>query len=160
VNTQKLNIFKKGFTELNTDELYAVMRLRAEVFVLEQNCPYIDPDNQDQEAFHLLGFHPKTNELVAYARILKPGAYKSEPSIGRVVTDKRFRSQQLGKLIFQESLDWCSEMFRGKSIRIMAQEYLVRFYQEFGFQVDSNPFLEDDIWHVDMILEVDRPDAD
>jgi ElaA protein len=160
VNTQKLNIVKKRFTELTTVELYALMRLRAVVFVLEQNCPYIDPDNQDQEAFHLLGYHLKTNELVAYARILKPGAYKREPSIGRLVTDKRYRSQQFGKLIFTESIAWCEELFPERTIRIMAQEYLIRFYEGFGFQTDSDPFLEDDIWHVDMTLELNQPDAD
>ncbi len=152
MNSQKLKIVKKRFSKLSTTELYAFMRLRAIVFVLEQNCPYIDPDNLDQEAFHLLGYHPKTNELVAYARILKPGAYKSEPSIGRVVTDKRYRSQLLGKIIFAESIAWCKELFPENAIRIMAQEYLIRFYEGFGFQVDSEPFLEDDIWHVDMIF--------
>jgi ElaA protein len=151
VKTQKITIRKKRFEDLELAELYGLLRLRAEVFVLEQNCPYIDPDGKDEKAYHLLGSHPKTNELVAYARVLRPGEYKKEPSIGRLVTDKRYRSQEFGKEIFAESIAWCHALFGRQEIRIMAQEYLVRFYDGFGFQVVSDPFLEDDIWHVDMV---------
>jgi ElaA protein len=152
VKEKKLILVKKEFRQLTLEELYAVLRLRAEVFVREQNCPYIDPDNEDQEAFHVLGYALTGTELLAYARLLKPGAYGTEPSIGRVVTAKQHRRQKLGKVIFAEALAWCRQLFPNQTIRIMAQEYLKRFYEEFDFQVVSEPFLEDDIWHVDMVL--------
>ncbi len=144
-----MDVVTKTYEELTTSELYSLLELRAEVFVVEQNCPYQDLDNRDQEGIHLLGL--ENGVLLAYARILKPGSLYVEPSIGRVITKKSARGTGLGKAIFAESISVCHRLFQNQAIRIMAQSYLVPFYQAFGFSVDSDEFLEDGIPHVEMI---------
>jgi ElaA protein len=140
----------KSFEALNVLELYAIMQLRSEVFVVEQNCVYQDADGKDPKAFHLMGWNG--NHLVAYTRLLPAGVSFAEVSIGRVVTSPAFRKFGFGKLLMQESIRQCYLLFGRQSIRIGAQLYLQAFYESFGFVVCSEMYLEDDIPHVEMQL--------
>lgn len=140
----------KTFDQLSKEELYAVLRLRAQIFVVEQNCPYVDTDNLDQEAHHL--WLAEEGTINAYARILKPGAHYREPSIGRVVTTSKKRGTGLGIEIVKRAIEESLSLYPHESIRIMAQSYLIRFYESFGFEVVSEQFLEDGIPHVEMVL--------
>ena len=145
-----MQFFLKTFDELSKADLYAILRLRAQVFVLEQNCPYVDLDNLDQEAWHI--WVADNGLPLAYARILKPGAHYKEAAIGRVLTAIQARNTGLGKKIFKRSIAETRSLFPGTAIRIMAQSYLIRFYESFGFEVVSEEFLEDGILHVEMLL--------
>lgn len=140
----------KSFARLSTQELYAVMNLRQEVFVLEQNCPFIDADLNDESSDHLLGFID--NELIAYARLVKPGTIFSGPSIGRIVTSQKVRGQGLGKIITQEAIDYSAKKYPNQDITIGAQHRLLRFYQDLGFTEEGEVYLEDDIDHIKMTI--------
>ncbi|MCB0514900.1 MAG: GNAT family N-acetyltransferase [Bacteroidetes bacterium] len=142
----------KQFSLLNTFELYEIIRLRQEVFVVEQNCPYLDADGKDLESDHLMGFD-YNSKLVAYARIVHPGISYNEISLGRVVTAPSHRRQELGILLMQTTLEKIYNEYGDVPVRISAQCYLENFYQKFGFQVVSEPYMEDDIPHVEMFLE-------
>ena len=139
------------FENLSTPELYEILRLRAEVFVVEQDCPYQDLDGKDQSAFHLLG--QRETSLCCYARLLSPGVSYPEASIGRVVTSNQVRGSGLGRLLLQESIRQCQLLWPGNGITISAQQHLEKFYQEFGFVTQSDPYLEDDIPHIRMQRE-------
>ena len=139
----------KKFNELNLQELYNIMRIRQQVFMVEQKCYYVDADNIDQPSFHLMYFQDKN--LVAYSRIIPPSALYDEPSIGRVVTHSSVRGTGLGKILFQKSIDETEKLFEKCPIKIMAQSYLIKFYQGFGFEVTSEEFLEDGIAHNYMV---------
>ena len=141
-------IYKK-FSDLSPLELYQLLRLRSEVFVVEQNCVFLDMDNIDQQCFHLLG--SAENKLVAYARIVPPGIVYTEPSIGRVVTSPSVRKHGFGKLLMQQSIDLVHKLFGNSSIKIGAQYYLKEFYSSFGFQQVSDVYLEDGIEHIYML---------
>ncbi len=143
-----MQILVKHFSELSTHELYSLLRLRTQVFVVEQNCVYQDLDNLDQDAHHLLGFDGEV--LVATARILKPGSHYPEAAIGRVVTAQTHRNLGWGKTIFQAALRETQRLYPQLPIKIMAQSYLIKFYSAFGFAVVSEEFLEDGIPHVEM----------
>jgi ElaA protein len=140
----------KPFERLTAEELYQVMRLRSEVFVVEQQCVYLDADNKDQGAFHLLGYKGRT--LIAYARLFAPGAYFEEAAIGRIVTAPEVRRNGVGKALMEESLELVRRMYGAGPVRIGAQKYLVAFYGLFGFQVSGEEYLEDGIPHVEMVL--------
>ncbi len=143
----------KSFNELKPNELYAVLRLRSEVFVVEQNCVFLEIDNKDQIAYHLLGY--KDDDLVAYTRLLdKNTAYKLM-SIGRVVTSPKYRGTGAGKALMEESIKRCYELFGKDDIKIGAQLYLRKFYESLGFKQSSEMYLEDDIEHIEMIKQVD-----
>jgi ElaA protein len=139
----------KGFNSLTTHELYAIIRLRNEVFVVEQQCIFQDADDKDQIAYHLMGF--EKNELVAYARLLPKGIPYKEVSIGRVITSPRYRNKGLGKTLVAESVLACEKLFGKESIRISAQYRLVAFYEAFGFVKDGEVYDEDGIDHIEMI---------
>lgn len=141
------------FDELSTSELYKVMGLRQNVFVVEQNCAYLDCDNKDQDSHHLLGKikNSSSTELVAYLRILKPKSSTEAPHIGRVVCSNSFRQNGLGKELVQRGITHCATLFPGKPIKISAQQYLVSFYTNLGFQISSTPYDEDGIPHIGMI---------
>lgn len=130
-------------------ELYAILQLRNEVFVVEQNCVFQDADDKDQLAFHCLGWHQK--KLVAYTRILPAGAVYSEVSIGRVVTSPSIRNTGIGKQLMQLSIEHVYQLFGKVSIKIGAQLYLKKFYESFGFIQVSEIYLEDGIEHIYMI---------
>lgn len=140
------------FHELTADDLYAALQLRQRVFVVEQKCVYMDLDDADQKAVHLLGWHSSNGKrrLVAYARLLPPGLKYVEPSIGRVITHPEFRGTGAGRVLMGEAIRCVGAAGWGSAIYIAAQLYLERFYEGFGFKRASEPYTEDDIWHVDM----------
>ncbi|MEW2920619.1 GNAT family N-acetyltransferase [Muricauda sp. ANG21] len=139
----------KTFEELSTQELYQILRLRSEIFVVEQDCVYQDIDNKDQKALHVLGL--KDGELVAYTRMFKPGDYFENASIGRVVVAQKQRKYGYGKQIMQVSLAAIAQRFPKTTIEISAQKYLLKFYTELGFTTQGEEYLEDGIPHVRMI---------
>ena len=140
----------KPFAELNTSELYALLQLRSEVFVVEQTCPFQDIDGQDQAAWHLLG-HTPTGELAAYTRLFAAGISYPEASIGRVVVSPRYRRYGLGRALLHESIAAVAHLFGAQPIQIGAQLYLQAFYESFGFRQVGEGYLEDDIPHIHMI---------
>ena len=150
--SQNLSWQCTGFDELSPADLYSAMELRQRVFVVEQNCPYMDADGSDQKALHLFGWNEDNSErkLVAYARLFPPRIKYAEASIGRVCTHPDARGAGAGKDLMNEAIRLVERSGWGKEIRIAAQMYLERFYESFGFERVSDPYLEDDIWHVDM----------
>ena len=140
--------FKK-FDELSTDSLYKILKLRSEVFVVEQNCVYLDTDDKDQQSFHLCGWLDE--KLMAYLRILPPGVSYTEPGIGRVVTHSSFRKNGAGKLLMQQAIEKTYAQFNSSGIKIGAQLYLHAFYTNLGFTQTSEPYLEDGILHIEML---------
>jgi ElaA protein len=140
----------KTFDTLRAAELYKLLQLRAAVFVVEQNCPYLDPDDKDVFALHVLC--SRGNELLAYARILPGGVSYLEVSIGRVATASSARGTGLGKQLMQFCLQQIEATFGRVPVRISAQCYLEKFYNEFGFVRVGEDYLEDDIPHVEMLL--------
>jgi ElaA protein len=141
------------FGELSPADLYAVVRLREEVFIVEQQCAYPDADGRDPQAWHLLGWSDRENgkTLVAYARIFEPGLRYTEGSIGRVVTAPEVRGTGLGKALMAEALRRLEVLAPGETIKIAAQRRLEKFYLELGFRTVSAPYEEDGIMHVDML---------
>lgn len=141
----------KKFNDLTLHELYAILKLRNEVFVVEQNCPYNDCDNKDLPAWHLMGM--ENENLLAYSRLIPPGISYRESSIGRVVSSPAARGKGLGKELLQESIEQIQLLFHTGSIRIGAQLYLEHFYNRFGFIRDSDVYLEDNIPHIEMLIK-------
>lgn len=142
-----------AFDELGVRDLYAVLTLRQDVFVIEQHCLYRDLDDIDQYAFHLLGWRTSSagRELVAYLRCVEPGMKYEELSLGRVVCAVSVRGSGVGKSLFGEGIRQAEIAFPNTRIRISAQHYLQRFYEQFGFTVTSEPHDEDGIAHVEML---------
>lgn len=141
------------FSELSTADLYAVVRLREAVFVVEQNCPYPDADGRDPDAWHLLGWsaHDGGRSLLAYARVFEAGVRYAEASIGRIVTAPEVRGTGLGRILIEEGLRRLDSLAPGQPVKIAAQQRLEKFYTGFGFTAVSVPYDEDGIRHVDMI---------
>ena len=140
----------KTFKDLTTDELYAMLRLRSEVFVVEQNCVFLDTDNNDQKAYHTLGWMGE--DLVATTRLFeKDIMYEGYQSIGRVVSSPAYRGKGIGKELMQYSLQECERLFGKGPIKIGAQLYLKKFYNEQGFEQSGDVYLEDEIDHIPMI---------
>jgi ElaA protein len=137
------------FEELGVHALYEVLALRQRVFILEQG-PYLDADGLDPHAWHLLG-RDGEGKLVAYLRVVDPGYKYDEPSIGRVVTDKAARGSGIGRLLVAEGVAGCDRLWPGLAVRISAQAHLQRFYGEVGFETVGDPYLEDEIPHVEML---------
>ena len=142
----------KKFSELSIEELYQILRLRSEVFVVEQDCVYQDLDNKDQISVHI--FIKDKKEIVAYTRIFKSGDYYKNPSIGRVVVSKKDRGKELGKKIMISSIDYIQENLKGDKIELSAQKYLDKFYKDLGFYKIGEDYLEDGIPHQRMIKEI------
>ncbi|SEW23534.1 GNAT family N-acetyltransferase [Chitinophaga arvensicola] len=140
----------KSFDALTTQELYAILRLRAEVFVVEQNCAYQDLDNSDQKALHLMGTDEE-GRLLAYTRIFEPGIKFAEASIGRVVTSPLARGTGAGRALMEQSVAELQQHFGVIPIRIGAQQYLQRFYTSLGFEQTSDTYMEDGIPHIEML---------
>ncbi len=139
----------KSFESLTPHELYSILRLRNEVFVVEQNCVFQDADNKDQESTHLMYW--RAHELIAYCRLLSPNLMYEEMSIGRVVSSPGSRGINAGKQLIAEAIDCCYQQFGKGPIRIGAQCYLINFYTSFGFKTDGSVYLEDGIEHIEMI---------
>jgi ElaA protein len=144
----------KVFASLTADELYSILQLRNEAFVVEQNCVYQDCDDKDRQAHHFMGW--QQNKLVAYTRLLPGGVAYEEISIGRVVTSPSVRGSRLGKELMTRSIEKIHELFGKSAIQIGAQLYLKRFYESLGFIQSSDVYLEDGIDHIKMML--DHPD--
>lgn len=137
------------FEDLSVSQLYALLKLRQDVFVVEQACVYQDIDALDQSAWHVQGFI--AGELVAYSRVLGPNTRFEEPSIGRVIVAPSFRIDGLGYQLMSASMALCHEKFPARPIRISAQVHLKDFYGKLGFSVCSDVYDEDGIDHVEMI---------
>jgi len=140
----------KEFDDLSAAELYAILKLRNEVFVVEQNCVYQNADDKDQLSYHLAGWNGK--DLVAYTRIIPPGISYSQASIGRVVTSPKYRKTGVGRILMQESISKVFSQFNCSEIKIGAQVYLTKFYQSLGFVQSGPEYLEDGIPHIEMTL--------
>ncbi len=139
------------FDDLSLRQLYALMALRQEVFVVEQHCPYLDADGKDLQCWHLLGTHPD-GQLVAYARLLPIGlAYDDYPAIGRIITSPGIRNSGAGRALVAEAIRQCQKLWGNTHLKIGAQAHLERFYQTFGFIKTGEPYLEDGIPHIYMI---------
>lgn len=139
----------KPFSELTTIELFRILELRSEVFVVEQNCAYQDPDKKDPYCWHLTG--KSNNEIVAYARLVPPGLSYPEPSIGRVLTSNNKRREGFGMELMKESLKQTIKLFGDSPIKISAQCYLIPFYEKWGFVLQGESYLEDGIPHQEML---------
>ena len=137
------------FDDLSALELYKIMQLRNEVFVVEQNCVYQDADDKDQKGFHFMGWDDET--LIAYTRILPPGVSYTEPSIGRVVTAPSARKNGIGRELMIRSIAAVKKLYGELPIKIGAQVYLQKFYTSLGFLQTSAIYMEDNIEHIEMV---------
>ena len=149
--TSNLKLFFKEFSDLSTDDLYAILNLRQQVFVVEQNCPYLDADYFDQDAFHLLGY--ENDDLVAYLRAFSPNIKYKESSMGRIVVSKKNRNKDYGKLITRYGIDFLKGKYPKNEIIISAQHRLLSFYNQLGFKTRGEIYLEDNIDHIQMFIE-------
>ena len=138
-----------AWSDLSTETLYAILALRAEVFVVEQNCPYQDVDGKDPKSLHVCGY-AENGELCAYARLVKPGVSYDEWAIGRVITSPLVRRTGAGEELMRTCMAYFDE-HSISSVRISAQSYLHDFYTKFGFVQVSEEYLEDDIPHMEML---------
>jgi ElaA protein len=137
------------FADLNTEQLYAILRLRQEVFIIEQQCNYLDCDNRDQDSYHLLG--KEDGRVLAYCRLLPKGvAYPEYASIGRVLTHADVRRGGHGRPMMRSAVQYCQQLWPGDPIKIGAQSYLHDFYSGLGFVSTGEHYLEDDIPHQKM----------
>ena len=144
----KIEWVKKKWSEVSLEELYSVLRLRSEVFVVEQDCVYQDIDNKDQIAIHLLGYINK--ELIAYSRLFNEGDYFKETSFGRAIIKKEKRGQGYGDELVKESLNTIKNYYGNKKVKISAQAHLKTFYSKHAFIAKGKEYLEDGIPHVSM----------
>jgi ElaA protein len=144
-----IDIYTKTFQELTINELYDLLQLRSEVFVVEQNCVYQDIDGKDTKALHVIG--KKNNKIVAYTRIFKPGDYFENASIGRVVVSNVERQLKYGYDLMEVSIKTIKGYFNTATIELSAQVYLKKFYNNLGFKEVGEEYLEDGIPHINMI---------
>lgn len=149
VIVDKMNVEIKEFKELNTEELYKILQLRAEVFVVEQDCVYQDIDGKDQKALHVLGW--KDGLLVAYTRCFKPGEYFPQASIGRVIVKENHRKFGYGHEILKASIAEIADRYHTSEIKLSAQQYLIKFYESHHFVPTGEGYLEDGIPHIAMV---------
>ena len=147
-----INWVLKKFDELTPHELYSILRLRNEVFVVEQHCVFQDADNKDQASYHLMGWNNEM--LIAYSRIMPAGVAYDLPSIGRVVTSPDARRNGTGKKLMKESIEAVKRLFGNVAVKLGAQLYLKKFYESFHFMQSSDVYLEDGIEHIEMIRSV------
>ncbi len=144
-----MEFFIKEFHQLSLDELYRILQLRSEIFVVEQDCVYQDLDFKDQKALHVIGL--KNDKIIAYTRIFGPGNYFKEASIGRVVVDAKERKFGYGHDLMKASIDAIDYFYRVTEITISAQVYLRKFYETHGFKKVGEEYLEDGIPHIEML---------
>jgi len=145
-----MNWYAKSFRDLSVNELYEILTLRSEVFVVEQNCVFLDMDHKDQKCIHLMGWEQE--DLAAYCRIVPPSVSYPEPSIGRVVSSPRHRRTGAGRLLMAKAIGITREQYGLQPIRIGAQLYLTGFYGSLGFVPQGDVYLEDGIEHIEMLL--------
>lgn len=144
------NLMSASFSQLTTQQLYDILQLRSQVFVVEQACPYLDIDAQDQASIHLWAEN-EAQKIVAYLRILPKTAERKNVMIGRVVVHPDFRKHGLAKTLLQDGFHWIQTHWGDAPIEISAQSYLLKFYQSLGFEQISETYLEDNIEHLDML---------
>ena len=147
-----MKIIVKRFKELSVEEIYQILKVRADVFIVEQKCIYKDIDGKDEKAIHVLG--KENNETIAYTRILQNDEQYNYPSISRVVVKKQNRGEERGKKIMKETIKYIVEELKEKTIVLAAQKYLEKFYRELGFIAEGEEYLEDEIPHQKMILKL------
>lgn len=143
-----MEVIIKTFDELTLYELYDILKLRTEIFVVEQDCVYQDMDGKDSKALHVIG--KKGEKIVAYTRCFKPGIYFEEASIGRVVVDQKHRKFKLGHEIMEASVKAIKDFYKTEKIKLSAQTYLIKFYESHGFHEIGEGYLEDGIPHIAM----------
>ncbi|MBV8328312.1 MAG: GNAT family N-acetyltransferase [Chryseobacterium sp.] len=146
----KIEFFIKSFEELSTIELYNILKLRSEIFIIEQNCVYQDIDDKDIQCHHLMCF--VDGNLAGYTRIVPPGLTYEDASVGRVVIGTAYRGLGLGKQMMEHSIKGCQDILKESRIRISAQFYLLKFYNSLGFSEVGEPYEEDGIPHIEMVL--------
>lgn len=139
----------KNFEQLSLLELYRILQIRNQVFYVEQHCDDLDPDDRDQQSYHLCFYDGEI--LCGYARLLPPGLSYSEMSIGRVAVSSSYRGRKIGRKLMQESIRQCGCLFGDRPIKISAQLYLKAFYISLGFEAVSDVYLEAGIEHIKMI---------
>lgn len=144
-----MKIEVKNFYQLDTYQLYDILQLRTQVFVVEQDCVYQDLDGKDQKALHIVGL--LEDKVVAYTRCFKPGDYFKEAAIGRVVVDENHRKDGYGHQIMKASVAAIAAHYQTKTIKLSAQTYLIDFYKSHGFEPVGETYLEDGIPHIAMI---------
>lgn len=145
-------LFSKTFNALNTVELYQILKLRTDVFVVEQHCAYPELDDFDQEAQHIFAVS-EAGDLVGYARLLAQNTVYEQCSIGRVCIHQKHRGQKIGQQIFEKAMTEASRLYPDKPLKIQAQTYLEDWYEGFGFKTVTDAYLDFDIAHVDMVRE-------
>ena len=145
-----MELITKHFSELSTEELYDILKARVDVFVVEQECPYPEIDGKDKDAYHI--FLRDENGIAAYLRVLKSGVSFPEPALGRILTTRR--GEGLGARIVNEGIRFAEATLGAEKIRIEAQVYAKGFYEKLGFRQCSEPFMDDGIEHIEMLLEV------
>ncbi|GKU24669.1 GNAT family N-acetyltransferase [Clostridium folliculivorans] len=141
----------KTFNQLTGEEVYKLLKLRSEVFVVEQNCVYLDPDGKDQHSYHL--YLEDEGEIVACTRILNKGVAYEQASIGRVIVRKDYRGKSISREMLAKAISFIEENIKETEIKIQAQAYLFDFYGSFGFKAISEEYLEDGIPHIDMLYK-------
>jgi len=146
----KITVFK--YQDLGQERLYEILKLRLEIFVVEQKCAYQDLDNKDEKALHLVG--EENNKIIAYTRIFRKGDFFKNSSIGRVLVKKEYRNKDYGRIIMRRSIEKLKEDPKEEKIELSAQKYLLKFYSELGFEKKGEEYLEDNIPHVKMILKI------
>lgn len=139
------------FDTLTNNQLYEILKLRSEIFVVEQQCIFLDMDDKDQQSYHVAGYID--DQLIAYSRLLPAGLSFAEISIGRVVAAKDARNTGAGRALMEKSIQYTKEVFGNQPIRIGAQLYLKKFYSSFGFKPVSDVYMEDGIEHIEMLLD-------
>lgn len=144
-----MEVVIKEFYDLDLDQLYNILQLRSEVFVVEQDCVYQDIDGKDRHAIHILGY--KNDELVAYTRCFAPLKYFEQASIGRVIVKEKYRKDGLGHSILKASIEEIENRFNTSEIKLSAQQYLIPFYESHGFHQKGEGYLEDGIPHIAML---------
>ncbi|MCR1975207.1 GNAT family N-acetyltransferase [Clostridium sporogenes] len=146
-----MNFKIKKFNELTVEEIYEILKIRNEVFIVEQECPYEDCDGKDKNAYHL--FYMEEGKVISYLRILEKGLSYDEISIGRVLVNKDYRGKGLARKSILQAIYFIRNDLKENSIRISAQHYLMDFYKSFGFEPVSEVYLEDNILHIEMLYK-------
>lgn len=141
----------KKFNELTVEEMYKILALRNEIFIVEQECPYLDCDNKDLKSYHL--FAEENGEIVSYLRVLEKGVSYDEISIGRVAVKKNYRGNGISREMMLKAIEFIENELLETTIKIQAQAYLINFYSSLGFEAVSEEYLEDNIPHIDMLYK-------
>jgi ElaA protein len=141
------------FSQLSAGRLHKILKARAEVFVVEQTCPYCDPDDYDPKSYHLIACD-NSKEIAAYLRLIPPGEKHDDVALGRVITTKNFRGTGLGSELVKQGIQHAQDLYPQKNIWISAQHQLEKFYSRFGFRTISDVYDEDGVPHIDMLLNV------